>query len=87
MIMRSEVRDGEEVSLVRGHARRDGWMQRTALRARKIGAILSVRISKNDISIYEDGAGDGQSVRRHPITAMFEPPGLCIAPLFGLHLA
>jgi len=37
-------------------------MHPTPLRVDKIGAILRIGISKNAISIYPCGAGDGQAV-------------------------
>jgi hypothetical protein len=46
---------------VGSHARRDGRMQRTALGADKIVAILKVRISPTVFPLYQCAAADAQA--------------------------
>ena len=66
---------GRAVSTVPTDGVSDGWLQRTALCAHKIIAILKVRISTTAFPIYRCAAADAQGVGRQPshIVASYLP--------------
>ena len=71
-MVKGEQRRDEDVLVVRQRLRRrpNRGLQRTALGADQIGAILEARISSAAFPIYGCAAAEAQAVRRQPRTSV-----------------